>query len=248
MSSMKAFGLLLVAFVAFMALNVTLVGTAMAADQAPSSLMGPCKTPVTWVVEHGYVVSSITYTQDQATGDFAGFLFTAEDDHNFYFAFAQSVFINDNTYDVNSIGWRETHGKDHRLKDLLQSEHMKVTLLDNIGAVAMDFFLDYATDQIKGPEVGDIDALGVLGGDGKMNVGDPADVTAWSSSLDWNFNNAVPTWPDKFDISPLRIPTNTYDAGTSADPASPWIYETVYEWAVAKSAFPQRRARRTPDI
>jgi hypothetical protein len=53
---------------------------------------------VTGVVEAAYVIDGITYTQDQPTGEFAGLLYSAHDDDNLYFVFAQSPFINDNSY------------------------------------------------------------------------------------------------------------------------------------------------------
>lgn len=193
---------------------------------------GYLRDPVTGVVEGAYVINGITYTQDQITGDFAGYLYTAEDAGNLYFGFEQSVFINDNTYEANAIGWPGKRG--HRLKDLLNSEHIKVKLYDCDGNLAMEFYLDYATQD---RDTGVVDCLGVTGGDGAMLLGDPAHVTAASSALDWDFNDASPTWPDKFTTNPMRVPTNTYDPGTTADPNAPWIYELTYEWSIDKAAF-----------
>ena len=220
--------------------------TAVFAD-GPAVVDGFVQDPVTGVVESVYVIEGITYTQDQASGDFAGLLFSHEDDDNFYFGFAQSVFINDNTYfngakdDINNpeIGW-EKLGRAHRIQDLLQSEHIKVQIFDSPNKLpedlVLDFFLDYATDDAPGQTVGAIDSLGPTGGDGAVNVGTLDDIPAWSSSLDWNINDADGLlFPDRFSFSPERIATNTYDSGTTANPDSPWIYETVYEWSVAKS-------------
>ena len=234
------------------ALTLALTPTGAAADHGgPHPVVdGFVQDPVTGVVEEAYVIQGITYTQDQLTGDFAGLLYTAEDDNNFYFGFAQSVFVNDNTYfdgnknDPNNpeIGWEDSIGRAHRIQDLLQSEHIEVQIFstpDNTGVPVLDFFLDYASDDVNGQTVGNIDSLGPIGGDGLFITGTVADIPEWSSSLDWNINDATPTFSDNPNSSPRRILTNTYDPGTTADPNSPWIYETVYEWSVAKSAFPQ---------
>ena len=228
------FGILLMVVIAF---AFALSPSAASANHGGSPVVdGFVQDPVTGVVESPYVVGGITYTQDQATGEFAGFLYRAEDNDNFYFAFAQSPFINDNSYGVNGIGWDHI-GKGHTLKALLQSEHIEVRLFHTDNSLAMDFFLDYASSTTKGKDIGGVEHLGATGGDGEMIFGDPADITHSDSSLNWNINSAAPSFPDELTVSPQRTPTNTYDAGTSADSSFPWIYETVYEWSVAKSAF-----------
>ena len=193
---------------------------------------GFVQDPVTGVVESPYVVNGITYTQDQVTGNFAGLLFTAEDSTNLYFAFVQSVLINDNTYGDNAIGWGFRR-KGHSLKDLLNSEHIEVRIFDGGATPALDFFLDYATRNKKTRVV---ENLGATGGDGEIIIGSAADITGSASSLTWNFNIAAPTFGNKDNTNPSRVPTNAYGPGTTADPNLPWIYEIVYEWSVAKSA------------
>ena len=195
---------------------------------------GYLKDPITGVVEAPYVVDGITYTQDQISGEFAGYLFTAEDDENFYFGFSQSVYINDNSYGANGIGW-DFKKQGHRFSDLDKSEHAKIQLFDCQGNMPLEFYLDYAS-LVK--QTGEVISYGPGGTDGAMLTGDPAMVTGWSSSLVWNFNNATPLWPDRLSSSPQRVPTNTYDVGTTADPNYPWIYELTYEWSVSKAAFP----------
>ena len=213
--------------------NLVLIQPQPVSADGPS-VEGFAQDPITGVVEAPYVVNGITYTQDQATGDFAGLLYTAEDSGTLYFAFAQSVFINDNTYGANSIGWGK---RGHRLKDLLNSEHIKVQLFNNDGTLIYDFFIDYASDvgATKGKKfIGPVESLGVTGGDGSIAAGDPSTVDT-DSSLAWNWINNQ-TDPDDVN-SPARIVTNTYDLGTTADPNDVWIYETVYEWSVPVSAF-----------
>ncbi|MCZ6692102.1 MAG: hypothetical protein O7H41_21155 [Planctomycetota bacterium] len=209
-----------------------LVTASPAWAQAPV-VDGFVRDPVTGVVEAPYVINGITYTQDQVSGDFAGILYEATSGGTLYFAFEQSVFINDNTYGVNAIGWPGRRG--HRLKDLLNSEHMKAKMFDCNGNLVLEYFLDYATrDRVSGV----IENRGVTGGDGEMILGDPAVITGSESSLVWDFNLASPTWADKDTTNPQRVPTNTYDPGATADPDAPWIYPLVYEWSVADSAFP----------
>jgi len=214
-------------------LTVTLCVVSVLSVSAQSPLVdGYVRDPVTGVVEAPYVVQGIIYTQDQVTGDFAGYLFRAEDETNYYFAFAQSVHVNDNTYGKNSIDWDRKQA--HRLRDLTNSEHAEIRLYDSNDDLSLDFFLDYVTDDRK---TGEMTCLGATGGDGTMITGNPDHITAASSSMAWNFNLANPLYPDRANSSPARVPTNTYDSGTTADPNTPWIYELVYEWSVAKAAF-----------
>lgn len=193
---------------------------------------GFVKDPVTGVVDPPYVVQGITYTQDQVSGNFAGLLYKAEDADNVYLAFEQSVFINDNTYGTNSIGWNPK--RLHRLSDLLNSDRMGAKLFDKNGVLVLDFFMDYATQD---KTTGFVQSLGATGGDGAINVGSATIIAAAQSSLYWDFNVASPTWLTKPTDSPKRVPTNTYNVGTTADPNFPWVYETTYEFAIRKSAF-----------
>ena len=198
----------------------------------PPTIDGYVRNPVTGVVEEAYTVGTITYTLDSLDGDFAGILYEYEDADYLYFAFEQSVAIADNTYGANAIGWSGKRG--HKLRDLTQSDHAKVTLYDANGTVAMDFFIDYASVDKKS---GLTECLGISGGDGALLAGDPTHFIDASSSLDWNLNVASPAWPSYASDNPERVPTNTYDPGTTADPAYPWIYPLAYEWQIDKAAF-----------
>jgi uncharacterized repeat protein (TIGR01451 family) len=206
--------------------------TALAQTPPGPTVDGFVRSPFTGVVEAPYVVQGITYTQDQLSGKFAGLLYKAEDANNVYLAFEQSVFMNDNTYGPNSIGWSSR--RPHRLSDLLNSDRMGVKLFDKNGVLVLDFFMDYAT-QNKTTLI--VESLGATGGDGAINFGSATNIDAAQSSLYWDFNIANPTWPTKPTDSPRRVPTNTYNLGTTADPNFPWVYETTYEFAIKKSAF-----------
>lgn len=210
-------------------------GGAVAHSLSIANVDGFVKNPITGVVDPAYIVQGITYTQDQLSGNFAGLLYQAEDADNVYLAFEQSVFINDNTYGpvgTNSIGWKAK--RPHRLSDLLNSDKMGAKLFDKNGVLALDFFMDYATQDSA---TGVVQSLGATDGDGALNFGSATDIAAAQSSLYWDFNVASPTWPTKSTVSPPRVPTNTYNLGTTANPANPWVYETTYEFAIKKSAF-----------
>ena len=215
---------------------VAITLTMLSADAMAQSPIvdGFVRHPVTGVVESPYVLQGITYTQDQATGEFAGILYQAQDATTLYFAFEQSVHINDNSYGANAIGWPP---KGHKLKDLTNSEHAKIQLYDCAGNLVLDFFLDYVSKKASTGQ--QVLHLGVqeAGSDGAMNFGDPAHIVGESASLEWNHQVALPQWPDRNSSSPARIPTNTYDPGTTADPNFPWIYPLVYEWAIDRAAF-----------
>ncbi len=219
---------------AIVAATLTFATIQPAAAQAPV-VDGFLVDPVTGVVEDAYVVDGVTYTLDSQTGNFAGLLFTAEDNGTLYFGFSQAAGLNDNTYGVNNnnqgnaIDW---FSPPHRLSSLNKSEHAKISMYDCAGVLQLDFFLDYTT--LVG---GDVVHLGVDGGDGSWLAGDKTWFLESSSSLDWNFNTTPTLYPNRYDTNPARIPTNTYDPGTSADPAYPWIYELTYEWAVDSAAF-----------
>ena len=90
--------------IATMAVSAQSVSAAHPPDPGAITIDGFVRDPVTGVVEAAYVVQGITYTQDQTAGFFAGLLYTAEHDDTLYFAFDQSVFINDNTYGTAAIG------------------------------------------------------------------------------------------------------------------------------------------------
>ncbi|NUN13585.1 MAG: DUF11 domain-containing protein [Myxococcales bacterium] len=189
--------------------------------------------PVTGEVEAAYIQEGITYTQDTATGDFSGYLFRYEDATHLYFAFAQSVHLNDNTYGTNAIGWAVT-GKGHTFKDLWSSDHAWVEMYNCANQLVLNYAMDYAT---WNSTTGKLTSAGVTGGDGTMALGNAAFIDQIQTSLVWNFNHASPTWTDKTTSSPPRILTNTYDEGTWVNPNTPWIYEVLYEWRVSKAAF-----------
>lgn len=189
--------------------------------------------PVTGEVEPAYIQEGITYTQDTATGNFSGYLFRYEDATHLYFAFAQSVDLNDNTYGTNAIGWAVT-GKGHTFKDLWSSDHAWVEMYNCSNQLVLHYAMDYAN---WNSTTGKLTTLGVTGGDGQMALGNAAFVDQVQTSLTWNFNHATPTWAGKTTTSPPRLLTNNYDAGTWVNPNTPWIYEVLYEWRVSKAAF-----------
>jgi uncharacterized repeat protein (TIGR01451 family) len=224
--------------------------------QGPPIVDGFLRDPATGVVENQYTLKGITYTLDSTTGQFSGILYSYEDPitGNVYLGFEQSVALNDNTYGANAIDW-DFRRQGHTLKDLDKSDHLALKLYDCAGNLVFDGRIDYVSAVKSGNTILGYDNLCVTGGDGSVISGNAADILACSSSMDWNLNWAschefdTPTshtypetsgnclYPDRLIDSPQRVPTNTFESGTMADPAYPWIYPLAYEFAVAGSAF-----------
>lgn len=96
---------------------------------------------------------------------------------------------------------------------------MGFRIFDCAGNLVIDGFMDYESFDRNSDTYSN---LCVTGGDGSVTTGDPADVLACGSSLDWNLNIASPSFADRFTTNPQRVPVNSY-AGGSADPNNPWI-------------------------
>ena len=92
----------------------------------------------------------------------------------------------DNTYGETSIGWDDEKNGMREFKKLVGSDHAEIVLVDGNGDVAMQFALDYISEDDGAPS--GYAALGVEGGDGKMITGDAAHVLDWSTSIDKNLN------------------------------------------------------------
>jgi hypothetical protein len=146
----------------------------------------------------------------------------------------------DNTYGVNAVGWGgeplspPLDGKKapkakggHTFKDLVGSDHVELLLIDDAGNIVMDFKLDYISEDPSSPC--GYATLGVNGGEGKMLIGDAADIAAVATSLDRNLNGCGY-------CSTVDSPVT--DQNFSLDPAAPnWDYRVVYEVWIAYDAF-----------
>ncbi len=124
----------------------------------------------------------------------------------------------DNTYGDNAIGWGE---RGHTYKQLDGSDHAQLLLHDGDGELALDFAMDYITEQVT---------LGVTDGDGEVSRGDADHVLAVETSLSLNFNDRGYASYDE--DSPVT------DDLYTPDPAAPgWDYRVVYEAWVDLAAF-----------
>ncbi len=129
----------------------------------------------------------------------------------------------DNTYGVNAIGW----SKGHTFSDLVGSDNLQMALLDASGTKKLEFKLDYIS--ASSAVASGYKSLGVLGGDGKMIVGNASDVVSAKTSLDANFNDY------SYKLTTNSPATNaTYTANASYPN---WIYDVWYEVTVKASAF-----------
>ena len=130
----------------------------------------------------------------------------------------------DNTYGANAVGWP----KSHKFNDLVGSDHINIVALDANGDTVFDLDLDYLSQDANAPC--GYSSLGVTGGDGKVNLGDPAAILAVTTSMDRNLNERG--YCDFTTDSPMT------DENCTPDPAAPdWDFRVVYEIWIAQSAF-----------
>jgi hypothetical protein len=154
----------------------------------------------------------------------------------------------DNTYGQDAIGWADRAGpmkpgmmrgpggmmmpppemSGHTFMDLVGSDHAEFKLRDADNKLVMHFNADYLSAD-RSADSG-YASLGVSGGDGKMMLGDPADVVAISTSLER-------------DLNACGMPSYTVDSpATDADytpnaKAPDWDYRVVYDVWVRAAAF-----------
>jgi len=160
----------------------------------------------------------------------------------------------DNTYGANAIGWNADDEQDdqaddgmamgamamggkakkgkakngHTFKDLVGSDHAEILMKDEDGNVIMHFKLDYLTEDPDAPS--GYSSLGVLGGEGKVIVGDPAWVIDATSSLDRNLNERG--------YGSYVVDSPATDADYSPNQDAPgWDYRVVYEAWIDVTAF-----------
>ncbi|MDH5675794.1 MAG: hypothetical protein OEZ06_26960 [Myxococcales bacterium] len=134
--------------------------------------------------------------------------------------------FNDNTYGDGSIGWSPKRG--HRFGDLTGSDHAELVLVDGNGEIAMQFKIDYLTEDSSAPS--GYASLGVTGGDGSVSIGDAAHVIDSATSLDKNLNERG--YGDYIEHSPAT------DENYTANPDTPeWDYRMVFEVWIGLDAF-----------
>ncbi|HMI91242.1 MAG TPA: hypothetical protein VK509_07755, partial [Polyangiales bacterium] len=157
----------------------------------------------------------------------------------------------DNTYGANAIGWAPVAavapmdpmmmpmggkmpkmpkmGKGgHTFKDLVGSDHAEIILEDAAGAIVMRFKLDYLSEDAQSPS--GYGALGVLGGEGKVLIGNPAHVVRWMTSEDRNLNERG--------YASYTVDSPATDENYTPNTDTPeWDYRVVYEAWIDLEAF-----------
>jgi len=116
----------------------------------------------------------------------------------------------------------------HSFKDLVGSDHAEFVVTNEDGDLVSQFKLDYISQSASAPS--GYASLGVLGGDGRMIVGDPSRIVDWHTSLERNLNERG--YGDYIVDSPAT------DADYTANDATPnWDYRVVYEVWIDNAAF-----------
>ena len=150
---------------------------------------------------------------------------------NIRVTFIQDTSVNDNTYGVNSQGWKPN--RPHTFKDLLNSDQVTFSLTNGTGLETLRFKVDYLskTSSATFPS-GTVNypsgygTLGVLGGDGAMLKGSASQILSATTSLTKNLNQS-PAYYGIIVDSPA--------AGSAL--ASKWDNVMRYSVVVSASAF-----------
>ncbi len=147
-----------------------------------------------------------------------------------------SPYFVDNSYGENAIGWEKEENPDakkkpksgHTFNDLVGSDHAEILMYDKAGNVAVHFKLDYISEDPNSPS--GYGTLGVLGGEGKMIVGDASWIMGAATSLDRNLNACELS--EYLENSPATDKNYSLPEGAEA-----WDYRMVYEVWVDAEAF-----------
>ena len=154
----------------------------------------------------------------------------------------------DNTYGANAIGWEADAAAQtapmmmggkmpkmpkmakggHTFDDLVGSDHAEILLRDGSDQIVMQFKLDYISQDASSPS--GYASLGVTGGEGKMIVGDAANVVRWMTSEDRNLNERG--------YGSYVVDSPATDDAYTPNPSTPeWDYRVVYEAWISLDAF-----------
>ena len=121
--------------------------------------------------------------------------------------------------------------------DLVKSDHTEMLLTDTTGATVINFHMDYiSADPTQPCGYG---TLGVTGGDGLVNQGDPSKILAVSTSISRDLNGCGycknPACAPSGDCT---IDSPTTDKSYTPNAQTPnWDYRVVYEAWIDASAF-----------
>ncbi|WP_437509564.1 hypothetical protein [Sorangium sp. So ce1099] len=150
----------------------------------------------------------------------------------------------DNTYGETAIGWgggeqpapgpgpgpgpKPKGHKGHTFKDLVGSDKAQFQMTDGTGELVLDFFVDYISEDESEPS--GYGSLGVVGGEGKMLLGDAGAVVAATTSLDRDLNACG--------YGAYVVDSPATDESYTPNTETPdWDYRVVYDVWVSASAF-----------
>ena len=111
--------------------------------------------------------NEFTYTSQANPEVWATQIYTANPDSTITIRTTFSKAFVDNTYGVNSIGWKPN--RPHRFNDLKNSDHVQIALLDNANVKKMEFKIDYISQSSNASS--GYKTLCTSGGDGAMLTG-----------------------------------------------------------------------------
>ncbi|HSN77113.1 MAG TPA: SdrD B-like domain-containing protein [Anaerolineae bacterium] len=144
----------------------------------------------------------------------------------------------DNTYGVNAIGWPNGH----TFGNLVGSDHALFYGYGANGTKVLDFKSDYITANPSGTTTpSNYSTLGVLGGDGRMNLGSAASIPEWGTSIDYSLNDLGYCAGGNCAILGTNLVVNSpaTDAFYTPNATYPdWIYDVIYELKINTNAFP----------
>jgi hypothetical protein len=190
-------------------------------------------------------------------GGFVGILYRYVDPStgDLYIAYVTSLSLVDNTYGKNSHNSWALSGKSHSFKNLTGSDKAQFLVTRGDGSTLADFTVDYITastaksTRFPSGFPSGYGSLGAAGGDGKVNTNNTGDSAFFAllstkfqaaTSIDYNFNllPCVKTTdsPQLVAASPAN---SVFDIASPPEAAAcnPWVFEVVYEFRMAGSAF-----------
>lgn len=141
----------------------------------------------------------------------------------------------DNTYGTNAINW----SGGHTFGNLTGSDHAQYYGYDAAGNLVLDFKQDYLTSTTGTPS--GYDSLGVLGGEGQMNVGNEAHILEWGTSLAYSMNETGYCTGGNCAVLGTDLEQNSpaTDSTYIQNPTYPnFIFDVIYELKISKAAFP----------
>jgi hypothetical protein len=112
--------------------------------------------------------------------------------------------------------------------DLVGSDHAEFLVTNEKGDVVSQFKLDYISQDSRAPS--GYASLGVLGGEGRMIIGDASDIVDWSTSLGLDLNERG--YGDYIVSSPETDADYTPNVDTRK-----WDYRVVYEVWIDNAVF-----------